>query len=110
MVGTYLGLKTKIAHFTADLHQREQERTITNEKLNRTKRIPHKPFYAIDVVLDDLDLRATSALFSEVRCGSLARIIIPSHWTKTLTIALRYFFAAREDSHQPRPFNRPSGI
>jgi hypothetical protein len=69
LVGTYLGLKTRISHFTADLHQREQERTVTNEKLNRTKRIPHKPFYAIDVVLDDLDLRATSVVFSEVSCS-----------------------------------------
>ena len=63
--GTYLGIKCKLAHFKADLHQREEEKTITNELLGRTKVVPHKPFYAADVILDGIDLRATSALFKE---------------------------------------------
>ncbi|CDZ98518.1 Uncharacterized conserved protein [Phaffia rhodozyma] len=63
--GSLLGLKVQLAHFQADLHQREEQRTVTNAKLNRTKKVLHKPFYAADVVLDNLDLRALFAHIKE---------------------------------------------
>lgn len=119
--GTYLGLKTKISHFIADLHQREQEQTVTNKKLNRTKRIPHKLFYAIDVIVDDLDLRAMSAVFSEVRsvgsalgsciflyalltvrfCLSSSRRSLTSTWTQPLHSRTRTSIARRNFRTKP---------
>lgn len=60
-----VGIKALVDLFEADLHQREQEATITGLLPNTTKKIRHKPFYAAEVVLAGLQLRAIVATFSE---------------------------------------------
>jgi hypothetical protein len=58
-----VGVKAMIGHFTADLHQRAQETTITTAK--GVKTIIHKKFYAVEVVLVDTEMRALLAIFSD---------------------------------------------
>ncbi|TBU45037.1 golgi-body localization protein domain-containing protein [Dichomitus squalens] len=62
-VTPYVGVKALINEFHADLHQRDTERTEVTH--GGTKTIHHKPFYAIEVVLKGLDLRAMLAVFSD---------------------------------------------
>ncbi|KAI0702885.1 golgi-body localization protein domain-containing protein [Cytidiella melzeri] len=58
-----LGVKALIGHFTADLHQRAQETTITTAK--GVKTVIHKKFYAVEVVMVDMEMRALMAIFSD---------------------------------------------
>lgn len=58
-------MKAKIGRFQADLHQREQKKLSINKKLNRQTIVPHKPFYAAEVLLNDVSLRALNAIFSQ---------------------------------------------
>ena len=62
-VTPYVGVKALIKEFHADLHQRDTERKEVTQ--GGTKTIHHKPFYAIEVVLKGLDLRAMLAVFSD---------------------------------------------
>ncbi|OCH92936.1 hypothetical protein OBBRIDRAFT_802282 [Obba rivulosa] len=62
-VTPFVGVKTMVENFQADLHQRDQESTRTTH--SRVKTIHHKPFYAIEVVIKGLDLRALLAVFSD---------------------------------------------
>ncbi|KAI0638130.1 golgi-body localization protein domain-containing protein [Trametes polyzona] len=62
-VTPFVGVKALIDEFHADMHQRDTE---TTEKIQGgTKTIHHKPFYAIEVVLKGLDLRALLAVFPD---------------------------------------------
>ncbi|KZT20386.1 hypothetical protein NEOLEDRAFT_1122781 [Neolentinus lepideus HHB14362 ss-1] len=64
-VTSFVGMKALIKHLHADMHQREQEmllRTIGSDTPKVTRR---KPFYAAEVVMKDLDLRAIFATFKE---------------------------------------------
>lgn len=63
-VTPFVGVKAMIDRFTADMHQRAQESTITTPS-GVVKTVVHKKFYAIEVVMVDLDLRALMALFSD---------------------------------------------
>lgn len=63
----YLGVKAQFGRFKADLHQRRQERIVRHEKLGRTQVLPHKPFYAVDVLLDDVIAKGVIAEFVEDR-------------------------------------------
>ena len=62
-VTPYVGVKALIEHFQADMHQRDTEACETTA--GGTKTVHHKPFYAIEVVLRGLDLRAMLAVFSD---------------------------------------------
>jgi hypothetical protein len=47
------------------LHQREQKKLSINKKLNRETVVTHKPFYAAEVVLNEVNLRGISAVFAK---------------------------------------------
>lgn len=63
-VTPFVGVKASIGRFTADMHQRAQESIITKPD-GTCKTITHKPFNAVEVVLDDMELRAVLAVFQE---------------------------------------------
>ncbi|ORX40254.1 golgi-body localization protein domain-domain-containing protein [Kockovaella imperatae] len=58
-----LGVKARFGRFRADAHQRAQEKTVRHEKLHRTTVVVHKPFYAADLLLDDIELKGIRADF-----------------------------------------------
>lgn len=45
------------------MHQREEEWSILNRQTNEYKKVKHKPFGAVDVVICGIDLRALFAVF-----------------------------------------------
>ena len=61
-----LGVKGKIGRWRMDLHQRRQERIVKNDKLGRTNVVAHKPFYAINLMLDNVQARLIQADFLDV--------------------------------------------
>lgn len=63
-VTPFVGVKAFMDRFQVDMHQRAQESTITKPD-GTTKTITHKPFYAVEVVLNELELRAVLAIFQE---------------------------------------------
>ncbi|KIP10738.1 hypothetical protein PHLGIDRAFT_22173 [Phlebiopsis gigantea 11061_1 CR5-6] len=63
-VTPFVGIKAFILRFQADMHQRAQESTI-NKPDGTTKTIVHKPFYAVEVVLTDMELKTVLAIFHE---------------------------------------------
>ncbi|THH02741.1 hypothetical protein EW026_g149 [Hermanssonia centrifuga] len=63
-VTPFVGVKAMIGRFQADMHQRTQQSTITTPD-GAEKILIHKPFYAVEVVMKDLELRALLAIFSE---------------------------------------------
>ncbi|KAG8218593.1 hypothetical protein J3R82DRAFT_4234 [Butyriboletus roseoflavus] len=62
---TIVGLKAKVSHFQADMHQRDQETIAPGKVPDSIQVVRHKPFYAAEVVLRDVDLRAMLAVFPE---------------------------------------------
>ncbi len=58
-------MKAKIGRFQADLHQREQKKLSINKKLNRETIVAHKPFYAAEVLLNGVSVRALAAIFAQ---------------------------------------------
>ncbi len=62
---TAVGMKARIGHFRADAHQREVERVSRNERLDRYVTVKHKPFYAAEVFMDNMHLRALLATFDD---------------------------------------------
>ncbi|KAF8845847.1 hypothetical protein BDN67DRAFT_961498 [Paxillus ammoniavirescens] len=60
-----VGLKAKVNHFQADMHQRDQETIAPGKDLDSIQVVRHKPFYAAEVVLKGVDLRAMLATFPE---------------------------------------------
>ncbi len=63
-------MKFKIDRFQADLHQREQKKLSVNEKLYRETIVTHKPFYAAEVLLQNVAARAITAVFAKTPLGS----------------------------------------
>ncbi|KAL5508278.1 FMP27 [Sanghuangporus vaninii] len=61
----YVGVKALVKSFEADMHQREQEAIVPGVVPNRPKKIRHKPFYAAEVKLTDLQLCAILATFTD---------------------------------------------
>ncbi|KAI5124944.1 hypothetical protein M0805_007371 [Coniferiporia weirii] len=59
----FVGIKALVSLFEADLHQREQEAVIPGDAPNTNKKVRHKPFYAAEVKLVGLQLRAILATF-----------------------------------------------
>jgi hypothetical protein len=65
-VTPFIGIKAMIENFHADMHQREQETVVSLPGLATGSKITRsKPFYAAEVVLKGLDLRAMTATFDE---------------------------------------------
>lgn len=65
-VTPWIGVKGLLRDFQADFHQREQEMVVPGMHPNTTKVIRRKPFYAAEVAVKDLDLRAVLATFPEL--------------------------------------------
>jgi hypothetical protein len=61
----FVGLKAVVKHFEADMHQRLSEIVLPGHHPESIKLSRHKPFYAAEVSLKDLDLRALVATFDE---------------------------------------------
>ncbi|KAI0081718.1 hypothetical protein K474DRAFT_1133165 [Panus rudis PR-1116 ss-1] len=85
-VTPFVGVKAKIGHFQADMHQRAQESTIKTPD-GGSKTIMHKPFYGVEVVMKDLELRALLAIFPDPLKESVP--LESSSWGKA--------YRARED-------------
>ncbi|KAL1408382.1 Protein SABRE [Vanrija albida] len=64
-----LGLKMRVRRFRLDGHQRMQEKREWSELLNRIKTVTHKPFYAADLLLDEMRIKGIVATFSEISEG-----------------------------------------
>ncbi|GBE79683.1 predicted protein [Sparassis crispa] len=62
-VTPYVGVKAMIDHFQADMHQRDQERSLNIPGGVQT--VHHKVFNAIEVAMRGLELRTVLAIFSE---------------------------------------------
>jgi hypothetical protein len=62
-----LGIKARFGRFQADAHQRAQEKTVKHPILDRTTVVVHKPFYAADLILDDVRVVGIRADFVETR-------------------------------------------
>lgn len=62
---SFVGIKANVGHFQADMHQRDQESIAAGDSQDSIKIVRHKPFYAAEVVMKDIDLRAMLATFSE---------------------------------------------
>ena len=60
-----VGLKAFARHFEADLHQREEEVTVAGSEPGSHKKVQHKRFYAVEVKLVEIRLRAMLAAFNE---------------------------------------------
>jgi hypothetical protein len=60
-----VGIKANVGHFQADMHQRDQESIAAGDSQDSIKVVRHKPFYAAEVVMKDVDLRAMLATFLE---------------------------------------------
>lgn len=58
-----IGVKAKIGSFVLDLHQRKEERVITNKELETQRKSSHMSIYRGQVDLQDTDLRALTAIF-----------------------------------------------
>jgi hypothetical protein len=54
-----------IEEFQVDMHQRDQETVVTGLTPGTTRILRRKPFYAAEVVLKGIDLRAMLAIFLE---------------------------------------------
>ncbi|KAL4076077.1 golgi-body localization protein domain-containing protein [Scleroderma citrinum] len=61
----FVGMKAMVDHFQADLHQREQETIAPGSDPGSIQVVRHKPFYAAEVIMKDLDVRVMQATFSE---------------------------------------------
>lgn len=61
----WVGVKGKIDEFQADMHQREEESTVPGPIPDTTRTTRRKPFYAAEVSLKGLQLRALLAVFVE---------------------------------------------
>ena len=60
-----VGVKALVNSFEADMHQREQEAIVPGAAFDKTKKIRHKPFYAVEVKVTDLQLCAILASFAD---------------------------------------------
>lgn len=58
-VTPWLGTKGRVEEFQADMHQREEESTVAGRPVRR------KPFYAAEVIMKGIELRAMLATFHE---------------------------------------------
>lgn len=60
-----LGVKARFGRFRGDMHQRAQEKVVRHDKLDRVKVVTHKPFYATDLILEDIEVKGIRSEFDE---------------------------------------------
>lgn len=61
----FVGMKAKVDLLQADLHQRDQETIAPGKIPDSIQVVRHKPFYAAEVIMKNLDVRVLQASFSE---------------------------------------------
>ena len=61
----WIGVKAMIDEFQVDMHQRDEETIVPGLLPDSMKVTHHKPFYAAEVILKGLDMRAMLATFDE---------------------------------------------
>ncbi|KAF9485263.1 hypothetical protein BDN70DRAFT_871269 [Pholiota conissans] len=64
-VTPWVGLKGKVDELQVDMHQREEESIVPGPVPNTTRILRRKPFYAAEVIMKGLELRALLAIFQE---------------------------------------------
>lgn len=64
-LGQSLGLKFRAGRFRLDGHQRQQEQRQFREALKKVQIVTHKPFYACDLLLDEITFKGMVADFNE---------------------------------------------
>ena len=64
-VTPWVGVKGKIDELQADMHQREEEFALPGPIPDTTRTVRKKPFYAAEVMIKGLELRALLATFSD---------------------------------------------
>ncbi|THV08447.1 hypothetical protein K435DRAFT_11362 [Dendrothele bispora CBS 962.96] len=64
-VTPWVGVKAMIDELQVDMHQRDQESLTSGSETTSTKASRHKPFYAAELVMKGLDLRAVVATFPD---------------------------------------------
>ncbi|KAF8812536.1 hypothetical protein BYT27DRAFT_7182979 [Phlegmacium glaucopus] len=64
-VTPWVGVKGRVEEFQADMHQREEESTAAGPIPDTTRVVRRKPFYAAEVTMKGIELRAMLATFSE---------------------------------------------
>ena len=64
-VTPWVGLKGKVDELQVDMHQREEESVVPGPVSNTTRILRRKPFYAAEVIMKGLELRALLATFQE---------------------------------------------
>lgn len=64
-VTPWVGLKGKVDELLVDMHQREEETTVSGPIPDTTRVVRKKPFYAAEVIMKGLELRAMLAIFPE---------------------------------------------
>ncbi|KAF7292415.1 hypothetical protein HMN09_01225600 [Mycena chlorophos] len=64
-VTPWIGVKGMIEEFKVDMHQREEESLMPGARPGTTKLVRRKPFYAVELVMRGLDLRAMLATFDD---------------------------------------------
>jgi len=71
-VSPWIGLKGMIDHLQADFHQRDEEDVVSGTDEQAPKILRRKAFYAAEVVLKGIDLRALVATFPEPEKRNIA--------------------------------------
>ena len=64
-VTPWIGVKGRVEELQADMHQREEEFTAPGPIPNTTRIVRRKPFYAAEVIMKGIELRAMLAIFPE---------------------------------------------
>ncbi|KAF7301766.1 hypothetical protein MIND_00742200 [Mycena indigotica] len=64
-VTPWIGVKGFIDEFRVDMHQREEEALMPGARPDTMKLVRRKPFYAVELVINGLDLRAMLATFDD---------------------------------------------
>jgi hypothetical protein len=65
-----LGLKFRSGRFRLDGHQRQQEQRQYSDALKGVKTVTHKPFYACDLLLDEITFKGMVADFNEAHVSA----------------------------------------
>ncbi|KAL0070669.1 Protein SABRE [Marasmius tenuissimus] len=77
-VTPWLGVKAMVDELQVDMHQRDQETVVIDAEATSTKATRRKPFYAAELIMKGLDLRAILTTFSEPMKSEID-ITIPAH-------------------------------
>uniref|UniRef100_A0A0W0FJY9 Uncharacterized protein n=1 Tax=Moniliophthora roreri TaxID=221103 RepID=A0A0W0FJY9_MONRR len=85
-VTPWLGVKAMVDEFQVDMHQRDQETIVPGIAPSSVKVTRRKPFYAAELVMKGLDLRALLATFPEPEKQDID-VVTPPHKSNYRTLA-----------------------